>query len=123
MEVRISRILSEYYEYTRKESEQYLREGRVTCNGQKAGIGDKATVDDEVALDGAVIPLKGIFRKIQRENAGKETTKAFNSDKAVDKAYAENPKSRSLRNGRKNENRHRHGKNSEGFEYDEGGDW
>lgn len=124
MEVRISRILSEYYEYTRKESEQYLREGRVTRNGQQVGIGDKATVEDEVALDGANIPLKGIFRKIQRENVGKESQKAFNSDKAVDKAFMENPKSKLLRNGRKNENKRRHGKNSPDFVYDDtDSDW
>ena len=123
MEVRISRILSEYYEYTRKESEQYLREGRVTRNGQTVGIGDKATAEDEVALDGASIPLKGIFRKIQREAIGKESTQAFNRDKAEDKAYADNPKSKFLRNGRKNENKHRHGKNSPDFEYEEDRDW
>ncbi|MCI6279627.1 MAG: hypothetical protein SOW44_07410 [Porphyromonas sp.] len=123
MEVRISRILSEYYEYTRKESEQYLREGRVTRNGQTVGIGDKATLEDEVALDGATVPLKGIFRKIERENKGKETSRAFNSDKAVDKAYAENPKSRLLRSGRKNENKHRYGKNSPDYDYEEGRDW
>lgn len=123
MEVRISRILSEYYEYTRKESEQYLREGRVTRNGQTVGIGDKASIEDEVALDGAIVPLKGIFRKIQREQVGKESSKAFNSDKAMDKAYAENPKSKSLRSGRKNENKHRHGKNSPDFEYEDDSNW
>ena len=123
MEVRISRILSEYYEYTRKESEQYLKEGRVTRNGQTVGIGDKATIEDEVALDGATVPLKGIFRKIQRENAGKESNQVFNSRRAEDKAFAENPKSKSLRNGRKNENRHRHGKNSPDFGYDDDQEW
>lgn len=42
MEVRISRIVSEYYEYTRKDAEELLRQGRIKVNDQTAGIGDKA---------------------------------------------------------------------------------
>lgn len=41
MEVRISRIISEYHEYTRKEAEELIREGRVKVNGALAGIGEK----------------------------------------------------------------------------------
>lgn len=112
MEVRVSRILSEYYEYTRKESEQYLREGRVTVNGKTVGIGDKASATDNVALDGASIPLKGIFRKVQREQVNKNTAEKYShSGVQEDEEFAENPKSNKFRKGRKNASRRPHGKN------------
>lgn len=114
MEVRVSRILSEYYEYTRRESEQYLREGRVTVNGVPVGIGDKASATDDVALDGASIPLKGIFRKIQREQANKSTAERYSrgNGRDEDDEYADNnPKSNKLRKGRKNDNKRHRGKN------------
>ena len=51
MEVRVSRIIAEYYDYTRREAEDYIRQGRVTVNGSKVQIGDKAGSGDIVALD------------------------------------------------------------------------
>ena len=41
MEVRVSRIIAEYYDYTRREAEDYIRQGRVTVNGSKVQISDK----------------------------------------------------------------------------------
>lgn len=112
MEVRVSRILSEYYSYTRKESEEYIRAGRVTVNGNVVGIGDKATVTDKVQLDGAVVPLKGIFRLVEREQAGKAVGERFGKSKNEDSSYFdESPKSRNLRKGRKNDNKRQRGKN------------
>lgn len=112
MEVRVSRILSEYYSYTRKESEEYLRAGRVTVNGNVVGIGDKASSGDKVELDGIVVPLKGIFRLIEREQAGKSVGERFGHGKNEDRHYRdENPKNRDLRKGRKNENKRQRGKN------------
>lgn len=102
MEVRISRIVSEHYDYTRKEAEEYIRQGRITRNGQVVTIGDKASINDDIELDGVRIPLKGIFKKLEREAVGKETGNRFrqNDDEYRD---AFNPKSRDLRKGRKNE--------------------
>lgn len=113
MEVRISRIVSEYYEYTRKDSEELIREGRVTLNGRVATIGEKASADDEVALDGSNIPLKGLFRKFAREAAERETGAKFGKHKEEESRYADNPKSRQLRKGRKDEHKKRRGKNYE----------
>ena len=42
MEVRVSRIISEYHEYTRKEAEDLIREGRVKVNGALSGIEGKS---------------------------------------------------------------------------------
>lgn len=102
MEIRISRIVSEHYDYTRKEVEEYIRQGRITKNGDIVTIGDKASVSDNIELDGVRIPLKGIFKKLEREAVGKETGSKF---KYSDDEYNEkiNPKSRELRKGRKNE--------------------
>lgn len=111
MEVRISRILSEYYEYTRKESEQYIRDGRVKINNALATIGDKATINDNVCLDDVPIPLKGIFRKVQREQANKNTLEHYNYSKDEELSIS-NPKSSSFRKGRKNEKKKHKGKNN-----------
>lgn len=113
MEVRISRIVSEYYEYSRKDSEDLIREGRVTLNGEVVSIGEKASVEDEVALDGASIPLKGLFRRFTREAAERETGARFGKHKDEESRYADNPKSRNLRKGRKDEHKKRRGKNYE----------
>ncbi|MDO4771714.1 MAG: S4 domain-containing protein [Porphyromonas sp.] len=104
MEVRISRVVSEHYDYTRKEAEEYIRQGRVTRNGEVITIGDKASANDEIELDGVRIPLKGIFKKLEREAAGKESGNKFKNQR--DDEYRDpflNPKSRELRKGRKNE--------------------
>lgn len=117
MEVRVSRILSEYYSYTRKESEEYLRAGRVTVNGNVVGIGDKATIKDKVELDGVLIPLKGIFRLVEREQAGKAVGERYGNGKNEESHFRdESPKSRDLRKGRKNENKKPRGKNYMMFE-------
>lgn len=79
MEIRISRILSEYYDYTRKESEEFIRQGRVTCNGKQVVIGDKALVSDIVELDAVKVPLKGIFKKVRLEAADRDREAQFGS--------------------------------------------
>ncbi|MDN4753721.1 S4 domain-containing protein [Porphyromonadaceae bacterium W3.11] len=101
MEVRVSRIISEYFECTRKEAEEHLREGRVKVNGQVATIGDKATIEDKVTLDEVLIPLKGIFRKVTKENAGKKVNEQFGKHSKEDLNYMDNPKSKEKRKGKK----------------------
>lgn len=101
MEVRVSRIISEYYEYTRKESEEYIREGRVKVNGKVIGIGDKASVEDSVSLDDVQIPLKGIFRKIAKEQVGKQVSEQFGKHSEDESRYMKNPKSKDNRKGKK----------------------
>ncbi len=113
MEVRISRIVSEYHEYTRKEAEELIRQGRVKLNGEIADIGAKAEVTDEVCLDDVAIPLKGLFRKFSREAAEKQTGEKYGSHNKEDQAFFDNPKSKDLRKGRKDKDKKRHGKNYE----------
>ncbi|MDO5017528.1 MAG: S4 domain-containing protein [Porphyromonas sp.] len=113
MEVRISRILSEYHEYTRKEAEELLRQGRVKLNGGVAGIGERAAVSDEVKLDDVTIPLKGLFRKFSREAAEKQTGERYGKHGQDEQLFADNPKSKELRKGRKDNRKKRRGKNYE----------
>lgn len=114
MKVRVSRILSEYYGYARREADEIIQEGRVTLNGRVASSGDKATREDVVEMDGSAIPLKGIFRTLSREQAQREASDHFGKAKHSERAFEEewnNPKSKELRKGRKNWNKPRRGKN------------
>ena len=56
MEERLQKLLSAAGMCSRRRAEEYILAGRVTVNGQKARLGDKAdTVRDQVAVDG--VPL------------------------------------------------------------------
>lgn len=56
MEERLQKILSAAGVCSRRQAEEYLIAGRVTVNGQVAGLGDKADPDrDAVALDGVAL--------------------------------------------------------------------
>lgn len=56
MEERLQKLLSAAGMCSRRRAEEYILAGRVTVNGQKARLGDKAdTVRDRVAVDG--VPL------------------------------------------------------------------
>lgn len=56
MEERLQKILSAAGVCSRRQAEEYLSAGRVTVNGQTAGLGDKADLSrDTVALDGVPV--------------------------------------------------------------------
>ena len=56
MQERLQKILSAAGVCSRRQAEEYLRQGRVTVNGTVAGLGDKADPDvDAVAVDGKPI--------------------------------------------------------------------
>ena len=90
MEIRISRILSEYYNYTRKEAEEFIRQGRVTRNGEVVAIGDKAEINDVVELDAVKIPLKGIFKKVKQEHADREQENQYRALQETTRAGKKN---------------------------------
>lgn len=117
MEVRVSRIIAEYYDYTRREAEDYIRQGRVTVNGERIQIGDKVGSSDTVALDDVTIPLKGIFRRLEREELGRSEAGKGKQIRQEDDRY-EDPKSRELRKGRKKHRRPR-SKSDDDYGYDE----
>ncbi len=56
MQERLQKILSAAGVCSRRQAEEYLRQGRVTVNGLAAGLGDKADPDvDAVSVDGKPI--------------------------------------------------------------------
>lgn len=56
MEERLQKLLSAAGVCSRRQAEEYLRQGRVTVNGQVAGLGDKADLSrDTVCFDGSPI--------------------------------------------------------------------
>lgn len=58
MEERLQKILSMAGVCSRRQAEAYLRSGRVSVNGQPAGLGDRADPErDQVALDGRAVCL------------------------------------------------------------------
>lgn len=54
--VRINKFISETGFCSRREADKLVEQGRVTLNGRKAVLGDKATESDDVRVDGK--PLK-----------------------------------------------------------------
>ena len=54
--IRINKFISETGFCSRREADKLVEQGRVVLNGKVAVLGDKATADDEVAIDGK--PLK-----------------------------------------------------------------
>ena len=60
MEERLQKVLSAAGVCSRRLAEEYLRAGRVTVNGETAGVGAKADpAVDEIRLDGKTIAAIG----------------------------------------------------------------
>lgn len=61
--IRINKFISETGFCSRREADRLVEQGRVTLNGQKAVLGDKATDADEVLVDGKPLKAKkaGIY--------------------------------------------------------------
>ena len=55
---RIQKIVSNYGSYSRREVERLIKAKRVTINGKIAILGEKATIDDLVKIDGKTIKFK-----------------------------------------------------------------
>ena len=57
MEERLQKLLSAAGVCSRRQAEEYILAGRVTVNGEKARLGDRADLDrDAVLVDGAPLP-------------------------------------------------------------------
>ncbi len=62
MSERIQKLLAAAGLGSRRGIEQWLRDGRVTVNGQVAGLGDRATATDAIAVDGRPVELSAAGR-------------------------------------------------------------
>ncbi|MGI9281507.1 MAG: 23S rRNA pseudouridine(2605) synthase RluB [Endozoicomonas sp.] len=51
---------------SRREMERWISEGRITVNGEKASLGDRASAEDKIAVDGRPVKLETYASKIRR---------------------------------------------------------
>lgn len=56
MAQRLQKIIAASGLMSRRAAENAIREGRVTCNGRRAGLGDCAEPGDSILLDGRPLP-------------------------------------------------------------------
>jgi 23S rRNA pseudouridine2604 synthase len=56
--VRLNKYISETGVCSRREADKWIEAGRVTLNGQVAGLGHRVAAGDEVRVDGEVVGLK-----------------------------------------------------------------
>jgi 23S rRNA pseudouridine2605 synthase len=59
MNERLQKLLASAGHGSRRGIEEWIRAGRVTVNGQVAGLGDRATPADTICLDGKRLDLQG----------------------------------------------------------------
>lgn len=63
---RIQKLLSRAGVGSRREVEAWVEAGRLTVNGQPAGAGQKATVDDRIELDGKRLEVSSASEVVRR---------------------------------------------------------
>jgi 23S rRNA pseudouridine2604 synthase len=56
--VRLNKYISETGVCSRREADKWIEAGRVTLNGQVAGLGHRVAAGDEVRIDGELVGLK-----------------------------------------------------------------
>src|SRR4030095_7228165 len=59
MNERVQKLLAEAGHGSRRGIEEWIRAGRVTINGKPAALGDRASLDDAICLDGRPLDLGG----------------------------------------------------------------
>jgi 23S rRNA pseudouridine2605 synthase len=59
MSERIQKLLAGAGHGSRRAIEQWIRDGRVTLNGRIVALGERATAQDEIRLDGRLLGLAG----------------------------------------------------------------
>ena len=59
MSERLQKLLATAGHGSRRGIEEWIRDGRVTINGRVAALGDRASHDDRICLDGRALELRG----------------------------------------------------------------
>jgi 23S rRNA pseudouridine2604 synthase len=84
--VRLNKYISETGVCSRREADKWIEAGRVTCNGQLAGLGTKVADGDEICVDGAPVGAKKrqIYIALNKPVGVTCTTEAHIEDNIID---------------------------------------
>lgn len=89
---RVQKLIANYGDYSRRQVDRFIEEGKVKVNGKTITLGDKATVDDKVEINGKLVKfnLKHEYYLLNKpkgyicsreDNYGKETISLINNYK------------------------------------------
>lgn len=62
--IRIQKLISNYLACSRRKAEDIIKNKIVVCNGTRVKLGDKASLEDEISIDGVKLELNGKNEKI-----------------------------------------------------------
>jgi 23S rRNA pseudouridine2605 synthase len=65
---RLQKLLAQHGIASRRTIEQWIQDGRLTINGKPAQLGDKATPEDRIFLDGRLVQLRKSHNKVQHQH-------------------------------------------------------
>lgn len=130
MKLRINKLISDAGLGSRRDAEDYIRQGRVKVNGRRATLADLVGPEDSVYFDEVDLPVKDLIRdhlaeeKLQakeQKDASRSRTRDKRTERAESQRQASAAKSAALRKTSKNnpENRRLHKQRTEGWDEEE----
>lgn len=119
MKLRINKLISDAGLGSRRDAEDYIRQGRVKVNGRRATLADLVGPEDSVYFDEVDLPVKDLIRdhlaeeKLQakeKKDASRSRTRDKRTERAESQRQASAAKSAALRKTSKNnpENKRQH---------------
>ena len=119
MKLRINKLISDAGLGSRRDAEDYIRQGRVKVNGRRATLADLVGPEDSVYFDEVDLPVKDLIRdhlaeeKLQakeKKYASRSRTRDKRTERAESQRQASAAKSAALRKTSKNnpENKRQH---------------
>lgn len=112
MKLRINKLISDAGLGSRREVEEYIRQGRIKINGKRAALGDMVSENDVVLLDDVDLPIKDLIRehialeKVEAQERAKVGSQRSKKDRADERAESQRQqhasKSAALRKTSKN---------------------
>lgn len=130
MKLRINKLISDAGLGSRRDAEDYIRQGRVKVNGRRATLADLVGPEDSIYFDEVDLPVKDLIRdhlaeeKLQakeKKDASRSRTRDKRTERAESQRQASAAKSAALRKTSKNnpENRRLHKQRIEGWDEEE----
>ena len=109
MKLRINKLISDAGLGSRRDVEEYIRQGRVKINGRRAQLSDLVSETDTVFFDEVDLPVKELLQEHAAEEKLQSKLKK-DSERAESQRLQAAPKSAALRKTSKNnpENKRQH---------------